>query len=57
VRVHATTKQRPTTRSVDTDLTTKTIRPTALRPALISYLFGTAMIALTVNIVASLAHS
>jgi uncharacterized membrane protein len=40
----------------DTDLQTKAIRHTALRRALVSYLFGTAMIAMTINIVAGLAH-
>ncbi len=40
----------------DTDLQTKAIRRTALKQALLSYLFGTAMIALTINIVAGLAH-
>jgi uncharacterized membrane protein len=40
----------------DTDLTTKVIRRTALRHALLSYLFGTAIIAVTINVVAGLAH-
>jgi uncharacterized membrane protein len=40
----------------DTDLTTKAIRRTALRHALLSYLFGTAIIAVTINVVAGLAH-
>jgi uncharacterized membrane protein len=40
----------------DTDLKTKTIRRTALKHALLSYLFGTAIIAITINIVAGLAH-
>ncbi len=39
----------------DTDLETKLIRRTALRHALLSYLFGTAIIAVTINIVAGLA--
>lgn len=40
----------------DTDLTTKAIRRTALRHALLSYVFGTAIIAVTINVVAGLAH-
>lgn len=40
----------------DTDLQTKVIRRTALRQALLSYLFGTAIIAVTINIVAGLAN-
>jgi uncharacterized membrane protein len=40
----------------DTDLQTKEIRRTALRHALLSYLFGTAIIAVTINVVAGLAH-
>lgn len=40
----------------DTDLQTKAIRRTALRQGLLSYLFGTAIIAMTINIVAGLAH-
>jgi uncharacterized membrane protein len=40
----------------DTDLQTKAIRRTALRHALLSYLFGTAIIAMTINVVAGLAH-
>jgi uncharacterized membrane protein len=39
----------------DTDLTTKVMRRAALRHALMSYLFGTAIIAMTINVVASLA--
>jgi uncharacterized membrane protein len=39
----------------DTDLHAKAIRRTALRHALLSYLFGAAIIALTINVVASLA--
>jgi uncharacterized membrane protein len=39
----------------DTDLTTKVIRRTALRHALLSYVFGTAIIAVTINVVAGLA--
>lgn len=38
----------------DTDLTTQVIRRTALRHALISYVFGVAIIGMTINIVASL---
>jgi uncharacterized membrane protein len=38
----------------DTDLTSKSIRMTALRHALLSYLFGTAVIAMTINVVAGL---
>jgi uncharacterized membrane protein len=38
----------------DTNLTTKPIRRTALRHALVSYLFGAVIIALVINIVASL---
>jgi uncharacterized membrane protein len=38
----------------DTDLQTKTIRHTALRHALLSYLFGTVIIAATINVVAGL---
>jgi uncharacterized membrane protein len=38
----------------DTNLTTKPIRRTALRHALISYLFGAVIIAIVINIVASL---
>jgi uncharacterized membrane protein len=38
----------------DTNLTTKSIRRTALRHALVSYLFGAVIIALAINIVASL---
>ncbi len=38
----------------DTDLQSKTIRMTALRHALLSYLFGTAVVAMTINVVAGL---
>jgi uncharacterized membrane protein len=38
----------------DTDLTAKPIRRTALRHALISYLFGAVIVAIVINIVASL---
>ena len=38
----------------DTDLEMKVIRHTALRHALLSYAFGTAIIAMTINIVAGL---
>lgn len=40
----------------DTDLTTKAIRHTALRHALMSYLFGTVIIATTINVASGLAH-
>lgn len=40
----------------DTNLESKTIRRTALRHALLSFLFGTMIIAMTINIVAGLAH-
>jgi uncharacterized membrane protein len=40
----------------DTNLQTKAVRRTALKHALLSYLFGTAIIAMTINIVAGLAH-
>jgi uncharacterized membrane protein len=40
----------------DTNLKSKAIRHTALRHALLSYLFGTAIIAVTINIVAGLAN-
>jgi uncharacterized membrane protein len=39
----------------DTDLTTRAIRHTALRHALLSFLFGTVIIATTINIAAGLA--
>jgi uncharacterized membrane protein len=38
----------------DTDLTSKQVRMTALRHALLSYLLGTAVIATTINVVAGL---
>jgi uncharacterized membrane protein len=41
----------------DTTLTTHAIRSTALRHALLSYLFGSLILAATVNLVASLASS
>lgn len=40
----------------DTELQAKVIRHTALRHGLLSYLFGTAIIAMTINIVAGLAR-
>jgi len=40
----------------DTDLQTKAIRRTALKQGLLSYLFGTSIIAMTINIVAGLAN-
>jgi uncharacterized membrane protein len=39
----------------DTDLTTKDMRRAALRHAILSYVFGTAIIAMTINIVAGIA--
>jgi uncharacterized membrane protein len=39
----------------DTDLKTKPIRATALRHALLSYLFGAVVLAITINLVAGLA--
>ena len=41
----------------DTDLTTTVIRGTALRHALVSYLFGAVVLATTVNLVVSLAST
>lgn len=41
----------------DTDLQTPTIRATALRHALLSYLFGAVILATTINLVAGLASS
>ena len=38
----------------DTDLVSRTIRRTALRHALLSYLFGTGVVAVTINVVAGL---
>jgi uncharacterized membrane protein len=38
----------------DTDLTTRPIRRTATHHALLSYLFGTVVVAMTINVVASL---
>ncbi|HVA76074.1 MAG TPA: DUF1345 domain-containing protein [Acidimicrobiales bacterium] len=40
----------------DTNLTTKAMRHTALRHALMSYLLGTVIIAATINVAAGLAH-
>jgi uncharacterized membrane protein len=40
----------------DTNLTTKAIRHTALRHALMSYLLGTVIIAASINVAAGLAH-
>jgi uncharacterized membrane protein len=40
----------------DTDLETKLIRRTALRQALLSYMFGAVIIGLVINVVASLLH-
>jgi uncharacterized membrane protein len=41
----------------DTDLTTKTIRRTALRHALLSYVLGAVVIAATINLVVGLANN
>ena len=38
----------------DTDLTTKDIRRTAIRHAVLSYMFGAIIIAATINLVAGL---
>jgi uncharacterized membrane protein len=38
----------------DTDLTTKEVRRTALHHAMLSYLFGTVIVATTINLVAGL---
>jgi uncharacterized membrane protein len=40
----------------DTNLTNQSLRRTALRHALISYLFGVVIVGMTINIVASLLH-
>jgi uncharacterized membrane protein len=40
----------------DTDLKTRTIRATALRQALLSYVFGAVVLAITVNLVAGLSR-
>ncbi|MCW2563623.1 MAG: putative rane protein [Mycobacterium sp.] len=40
----------------DTDLKTRTIRATALRHALLSYVLGAVVLAITVNLVAGLGH-
>jgi Protein of unknown function (DUF1345) len=40
----------------DTDLTSKRIRTTALRQAVLSYVFGISVIAITINAVAGLLH-
>jgi uncharacterized membrane protein len=40
----------------DTDLKTRTIRRTALRHGLLSYLLGAVILAAAVNLVAGLAH-
>jgi uncharacterized membrane protein len=40
----------------DTDLTKRQIRSAALRHALLSYLFGTVIIAMTINVIAGLAR-
>lgn len=41
----------------DTDLKTRTIRATALRQALLSYIFGAVVLAITVNLIAGLSNS
>ncbi len=41
----------------DTDLTARSIRRTAIRHALLSYLFGAVIVAITINIVGTLASS
>jgi uncharacterized membrane protein len=38
----------------DTDLTSNSLRRTALRHALLSYLFGIVVVAITINVVAGL---
>jgi len=38
----------------DTDLNTRAFRKTALRHALLSYLFGTIIVATTINLIAGL---
>jgi uncharacterized membrane protein len=40
----------------DTELTTADVRATALRHALLSYLFGAVILAATINLIAGLAH-
>jgi uncharacterized membrane protein len=40
----------------DTDLKTRTIRATALRHALLSYVLGAVVLAITINLVAGLSH-
>jgi uncharacterized membrane protein len=40
----------------DTDLKTSEIRATALRHALLSYLFGSVILAATINLIAGLAN-
>jgi len=41
----------------DTDLQTRKIRATALRHALLSYLFGVVIVAMTINLIIELSHS
>ena len=41
----------------DTDLQTRTIRATALRQAMLSYLLGAVILAITINLVAGLSNS
>jgi len=40
----------------DTELNTKEFRATVLRHSLLSYLFGTVIVALTINVIAGLSH-
>jgi uncharacterized membrane protein len=40
----------------DSDLKTRSIRATALRQALLSYFFGAVVLAVTINLIAGLAH-
>ena len=40
----------------DTDLQTRKIRATALRQALLSYLFGVVIVAMTINLIMELSH-
>ena len=41
----------------NTDLQTRTIRATALRQAMLSYLLGAVILAITINLVAGLSNS
>ena len=40
----------------DTDLQTRKIRATALRQALLSYLFGVVIVGMTINLIMELSH-